>query len=430
MTDISADAVAKTQDPAKAKQYKVYGYRWVVLATFMLINLTIQLLWITYAPITNPAASYYHVSELYIGALSMSFMVAFIPLSIPVSWIIDTFGFRLAASIGAVLMGVFALARGFAGANFTFVFLSTIGIGIAQPFLLNTWTTLAAKWFSIDERATAVGLITVANLIGAAVGMVVTPILIQSMSIAQVQFIYGAVSAATSVLFLIFAREKPATPPCPPGHDVRALMWDGLKHALQIKPFMLFMVVAFIALGIFNGLSTWIQVIIQPRGFTPEDAGIVGAVFLVSGILGAGIMPIFSDKHRKRQRYLFISIIGSAPGMLGLTFATTLPVLLISAFVLGFFLISTFPIGMQYAAEITYPTPEGTSNGLIQLFGQASVVFVLIMQLVSVNGSFTPAMFMSIGLLVVCIAVISQLKDAKPVDLQPAVVSANTENAV
>ncbi len=35
---------------------------------------------------------------------------------------------------------------------------------------------------------------------------------------------------------------------------------------------------------------------------------------------------------------------------------------------------------MQYAAEITQPTPEGTSNGLIQLFGQASVIFVYIME--------------------------------------------------
>lgn len=401
-------------------QFKVYGYRWVVLGTFMLINLTIQMLWITYAPITTPAAHFYGVSELYIGALAMSFMVAFIPLSIPVSWVIDTYGFRPAVSIGAVLMGVFGVLRGFVGTNFTFVFLSTIGIGLAQPFILNAWTTLAAKWFSIAERATAVGLITVANLIGTAVGMVLTPILVGSMSIAQVQLVYGAIAAVTSVLFLLFAKEKPATPPCPSGQDVRALMMDGLKHALKIKPFLIFMLVAFIALGIFNGLSTWVQVIISPRGFTPDQAGIVGAIFLISGILGAVIMPFFSDKQQKRQRFLLISIIGAVPGLIGLTFATTYWMLLLSAFVLGFFLISTFPIGMQYAAEITQPTPEGTSNGLIQLFGQASVIFVLIMQLVSVNGSFTPAMLLSLGLLVICVLLITQLKDPQNIVPQEA----------
>ena len=39
------------------EKYKLYGYRWVVLTVFMLINLTMQTLWITYAPITGPAAA-------------------------------------------------------------------------------------------------------------------------------------------------------------------------------------------------------------------------------------------------------------------------------------------------------------------------------------------------------------------------------------
>jgi MFS family permease len=124
-----------------ANNYKLYGYRWVALAVFMFINLTIQMLWITYAPITGPAAKFYGVSDLQIGFLAMSFMIAFIPLSIPVSWVIDTYGFRLAVSIGAVLIGVFGLLRGFAGANYSLVLWSTVGIAAAQPFLLNAWTT-------------------------------------------------------------------------------------------------------------------------------------------------------------------------------------------------------------------------------------------------------------------------------------------------
>ena len=87
------------------EKYKLYGYRWIVLIAFMLINLTMQTMWITYAPITGPAAEFYGVSDLQIGLLSMTFMIAFIPLSIPVSWLIDTYGFRLAVSIGAVMMG-------------------------------------------------------------------------------------------------------------------------------------------------------------------------------------------------------------------------------------------------------------------------------------------------------------------------------------
>lgn len=35
------------------KDFKLYPYRWVVLAVFMFINLTIQILWISYSPITG-----------------------------------------------------------------------------------------------------------------------------------------------------------------------------------------------------------------------------------------------------------------------------------------------------------------------------------------------------------------------------------------
>ena len=395
-----------------ASNNKLYGYRWVVLAVFMFINLTIQMLWITYAPISGPAAKFYSVSDLQIGLLAMSFMIAFIPLSIPVSWVIDTYGFRIAVSIGAVLMGIFGLLRGFAGANYSLVLWSTIGIAAAQPFLLNAWTKVPANWFAIEERATAVGLVTLANLVGTALGMVLTPILIETISIPSVQLIYGGVAAFSAILFVFLARESPPTPPGPPGSEVRALMLAGLKHAFTVKSFWLYLFVSFIGLGIFNGITTWVENIIRPRGFTPTDAGLLGALMLVGGVLGAVIIPPFSDKQRKRQPYILLGLVMAIPGLVGLAFATTQWLLFVSAFAMGFFLISTSPIGMQYAAEVTHPTPEGTSNGLIQLFGQASVVFVYIMEaLKTSDGSFTPALLLAIGLLLVSALLVTQMKE-------------------
>jgi MFS family permease len=392
--------------------FKLYPYRWAILAIFMFINLTIQILWITYAPITSVAAEFYGVSELKIGLLAMTFMMAFIPLSIPVSWAIDTYGFRLTVSIGAVLMGIFGIVRGLAGADYTLVLLSTIGIAIAQPFLLNAWTKVPAQWFSIEERATAVGLITLSNLVGTALGMVLTPALIESYSIPTVQLIFGGLAAVSAVIFVIFAREKPATPPCPPGQEVRALMLDGLKHALKVKEFWYYLIVSFIGMGIFNGVTTWVEGIIRPRGFTPGDAGTLGALMLVGGVVGAVLIPPFSDKQHKRQRYILLGFILAIPGLLGVTFANMTWLLFVSAFAFGFFLISASPIGMQYAAEVTNPTPEGTSNGLIQLFGQASVVFVYIMEaLKSADGAFTPALLLAAALLILSTVLILKMKD-------------------
>ena len=406
--------------------YRVYGYRWVVLGATMAVNLTIQMLWIAYAPITSDAKAYYHVSTLAIGLFSMAFMIAFIPLSLPAAWLIDTKGFRFAVGLGAVLMGIFGVVRGLAGANYTIAILATIGIAVAQPFLLNAWTTVPAKWFPAGERATAVGLITLASLVGTALGLVLTPALTGSLSIASVQLVYGVIAAASAVAFVLLARPRPATPPCPPGMEERALMLAGLKHALTVKPFLVYLAVVFVGLGIFNGVTTWVEQIIKPRGFTSGDAGVLGALMLLGGVIGAVLLSAISDRQRKRIRFLILGLTLAIPGLLGVTFATSSAVLFGAAFALGFFLISVSPIGMQYAAEVTYPTPEGTSNGLIQLFGQAAVVFVYVMEaLRTSNGSFTPSLLLAAVLLAASAVAVSRLKDAAPapagaVQAQPA----------
>jgi MFS family permease len=397
----------------EARQYRSYPYRWVVLAVFMFINLTIQLLWIAYAPITGPAAAFYKVPELQIGFLSMTFMIIFIPLSIPASWVIDTFGFKRAASLGAVLMGIFGILRGLAGHNYTVVLIGTIGLAVAQPFLMNAWTKVAARWFPVEERAMAVGLATVAGLIGIAAGMVLSPLLILQMSIPMVQLVYGGMAVLSAVLFIIFSREYPPTPPSLESTEVRALMLDGLKHAVTVRQFWLYLLISFVGMGVFNGVTTWIEGIVRPRGFSPTQAGTLGALLLVGGIIGAFIIPTISDKVHKRQQFILLGVLLAIPGLIGLTFATTYWLLVVSSFFLGFFLISVSPVGMQFATEVTYPTPEGTSNGLITLFGQVSVVFVYLMEAMkNPNGSFSPALLLLIGLMVVNVLLSSMLKDA------------------
>ena len=125
------------------------------------------------------------------------------------------------------------------------------------------------------------------------------------------------------------------------------------------------------------------------RGFSPAQAGVFGGLLLLGGIIGAFILPALSDKVRKRVPFLLLGMLGSIPGLIGLTFGQVYWVMILSSFAYGFFMISIAPIGYQYAAELTYPVPEGTSNGMLTLAGQISVVFILGMEALSVGGSFT-----------------------------------------
>ena len=65
--------------------FKVYAYRWAVLIAFMFVVAINQCMWITFAAVTSSAASHFGVSDIYIGLLSMSFMIVYILVSIPAS---------------------------------------------------------------------------------------------------------------------------------------------------------------------------------------------------------------------------------------------------------------------------------------------------------------------------------------------------------
>lgn len=393
--------------------YRLYSYRWVVLAVFMLVNVTIQVLWISFGSITLPAAQFYRVSDLQIGLLSMSFMIVFIPLSLPVSWMIDTWGFYKTVSAGSILMAIFGVWRGLVGDQYSWLLLTTIGIALSQPFFLNSWTKVAARWFPIQERATATGLAAVGNFIGTGIGLALTPLLIESVGIPGVLLRYGIAAAVSAVLFILLAREAPPTPPCPPEMEARSLMLVGLRSLLRSASFWVLMGVFLVANGIFNGLSTWLEGIVRPRGFTPDQAGVLGGLLLLGGILGAIILPGISDRLRRRKPFLLLGVLGCLPGLLGMTFSLNYGWLMLSAFEFGFMLIGIAPIGYQYAAELTYPVPEGTSNGLLALAGQISVVFIYAMEALRLaDGSFTLSLLLLAGLMLLNAGLVSRLKES------------------
>jgi MFS-type transporter involved in bile tolerance (Atg22 family) len=188
----------------------------------------------------------------------------------------------------------------------------------------------------------------------------------------------------------------------------------GVRHALHVRPFVVFLAVAFVGMGVFNGISTWVEEIVRPRGLSSADAGNLGALLLVGGVVGAVLLSALSDRAQRRVPFLTLSLVGSALALTWLTMAESHVGLFGAAFVLGFFLTSAMPIGMQYSAEITAPTPEGTTNGLIQLAGQASVFFVLLMELTRTpSGSFTPSLALLAALLLVGALFVRRLPEPK-----------------
>jgi cyanate permease len=274
---------------------------------------------------------------------------------------------------------------------------------------------VAARWFPIEERATASGLGSLAMYLGIMVGLALTPYLTIRSGIAGMLVIYGAVSVVAAVIFFGAARERPPTPPCPPGQDERSLVLDGLRETLSKKGFLLLMVVFFVGLGVFNAVTTWIEDIVRPRGFSITQAGITGGLMVLGGIVGALVLPALSDRFRRRVPFMVLALAGATLGLVGITYATSYWLLLASAFVLGFFLLAAGPIGFQYGAEVAYPAPEGTSNGLLLLVGQISgIAFIFGMDSLKSpdTGSMTLSLVILIALMILGLLLCTRLRES------------------
>jgi len=387
------------------------AYRFVMLGLFMLVTAMNQLLWISFAPVTGQAAAFYGVSNLAIGLLSLVFMVVFIVVSIPASWILDTYGIRLGVGIGAVLTGGFGLLRGFLATDYTGVLISQIGIAVGQPFILNAIAKVSGRWFPVRERATATGLGSLAMYAGIFAGLALTPVLVVRTSLPTALLVYGAAAASSAVLFLLFSRERP---PHPVGPEERSLVFDGVRSMLHNRGFLILLALFFIGLGAFNAVTTWIEDIVRPRGFSVEQAGLAGGMMVVGGIVGALIIPALSDRVRRRVPFILLALAGSLPGLLGVTYATGYGLLLASSFALGAFLLSSGPLGFQYAAEITHPAPEGTSSGLLLLAGQVSgIAFIVGMDALRAptTGAMTASLLVLVGLLAVGLLLATCLRE-------------------
>jgi MFS family permease len=410
---------------------KLSKYRWVVLSALMMITIMVQIQWLTHAPIARAADVFYagrfNPSSFFnIDFLASSYMFFYILFCIPASYFIDTYGIVKGVGIGAILTAAGAAVKALAGTSFTTVMTGQLILAIGQPFVINAATALTAKWFPVKERAIATGLATLAQYLGILIAMILTPLLIVSKAsdpnygsgIDSMLKIYGFLTVVLSVTGMILLREKPAFPVS--SEPVTSLKFtEGIKHIFRLRDMWMMVILFTIGLGIFNAISSMVDSIAEYLGVVDSN-GMIGGLMLIGGIIGAVIIPLLSDFFRKRKLFLVICIIGMVPGVAGIALAPALTgghgvnpegaytIALISSFMLGFFVMSAGPIGFQYAAEVSAPAPESTSQGLLLLVGQVSGI-IMVTGMSMRNKTFLPGFLISFIVLAIIAAIVTFL---------------------
>ena len=414
---------------------KLSKYRWVILTALMMITMMSQIQWLTHAPIARAAEVYYKgrfdpLSFFNIDFLASSYMILYLIFAIPASYFISTFGIVKGIGLGVLLTVVGASLKGFSGESFKMVMAGQVILAIAQPFIINSPTAVAARWFPVKERAIATGLATLAQYIGILIAMVITPMLIVSSpsspeygnGIGRMLQIYCIITVVASVTGLILLRERPHTPPSDENYT-RIDFFSGLKHIFSLRDMWIMILLFTIGLGIFNAVSSMVDSIAKYIG-VDDSNGLIGGLMLIGGIIGAIIIPVLSDIYKKRKLFLVICVVGMIPGIAGITFAPILtggPVVhpeaahtmaLVCSFILGFFVMSAGPIGFQYAAEISAPAPESTSQGLMLWVGQLSGI-IMVTGMSMNNKSLLPVFMISFVILIAIAAImVSFIKES------------------
>lgn len=396
------------------KEFQVYKYRWVVLIVYMYIAALTQLYWLNFAAIDTYLEKNLNITAMSVGLLTLVFPLVQVVLTMPAGMVIDKKGFKYGVGIGVLFTGIFAMLRLVNPESYTVLLISQIGIAVGQPFILNGVTKLAVTWFPQKEEATAVGLGSLALFIGMMIALGATPILVETLGMQTMLLIYGTMGIVGIALFYTLVKSRPETSPRETEEVEEMSNWQGIKSILKMKDFVILGFIAMIGIGVFNGLATWLEKILNELHRIPmTDAGTIAAVLILSGMLGCIIIPMVSDKIMRRKPFLLLASSIGAVSIVALMIAKGFSPNMVNGIILGFFLISALPIMMTMSVEITGPRFAGISVGYLQLLGNAAAVAIVpIMEVLrGATGQYVSPLLFLAGLMGIAFILATRLKE-------------------
>ncbi|XP_071538239.1 choline/ethanolamine transporter flvcr2a isoform X2 [Panulirus ornatus] len=410
---------------------KVYKIRWVILTLFVLYSMSNAFQWIQYSIINNIILEYYKVDVNMIDWTSMIYMVTYIPLIFPGSWYLEKKGLRKAVLIGScgTMIGSWIKVGSVAQDRFWLTFLGQCTTAVSQIFILGIPPRLAAVWFGPTQVSTACAIGVFGNQLGVALGFLLPPAIVpvsEDMDLVGywLSVMFYGVAGLTTALFIaiIFIfKEKPPTPPSSAAliqEDTGSYL-QGVLRLMKNPRYVLLLLSYGMNVGAFYAISTLLnQVVLHHFPDQTENAGRIGLLIVLAGMLGSVVCGFILDRTAKFKLVTLVVYASSMVFMLGYTFIfnlETLWMVFVMAGVLGFFMTGYLPVGFEFAAELTYPEAEGTSSGLLNASAQFFGIFCTMAdgQLLRSYGDVAANLLLVLVLFVGCIMTASIREDLR-----------------
>lgn len=386
--------------------------RYLILLLFCLHSMINAAQWIYLSSITNIVSRYYRVDNMAVNWTSMVYMLVYIPLIVPASWLFERIGMRDAILLGSIgtTLGSFVKLFSCQPDRFYLLMTGQTIVAISQLFVLSVPPRLASVWFPDDQVSLATACGVFGNQFGIALGFVVPSLVIGAnemdslVSIEESLFnlFLGVVSISTitSLLILFFFDKTPSkapglarlqqikqenaaiaeaagtTPLVLDNNSLKygfgALLWDLITE----KNFVMLIISYGLNVGVFYAISTILnQMILRDWPDGNKLVGQLGLVLIIAGMFGSVIAGYILDKthmYRLVNASLYASSLVSM-----ILFAITLQLhnlvaLYLTIALLGYFMTGYLMIGYEMSNEITWPRPESVSAGLLNLAAQVS----------------------------------------------------------
>lgn len=337
--------------------------RWAVLAAFVVVTSANQMLWLTFAPLTTDAAEHYDVAEGAVGALSAVFPLLYVVLALPFGRLLDRH-FHRAVLAGAWLTALGAVVRCVSD-DFAPVLVGQLVVAVAQPLVTTSVAKLAAAYSTEEDQPTAIAVCSaglfagmlLAFATGAAIGDDFPLLLL-------VQAGWALVGAAA----LTVGMRAPA-------HVSTGGLHGGVREVWAdpvLKRTTLLVVVGF---GVFVGLTTWLQALLEPAGIGETAAGVLLLVMVVAGVVGSTVVPPWAA-HRGRERQVLLASLGvTAVGCTALSVVHAEAGIGVVLAAMGFLLLATLPIVLE-VTEQRAGALSGTAAALLWMAGNAGGLVV------------------------------------------------------
>lgn len=345
-----------------------------MVVVFALLGAVTQVMWITYAPVTDAAGRYYDVGDAAVGWLANVFPLLYVVLAIPAGIVLDRW-FRGGLAAGALLTAAGALIR-ILGDTYLFALAGQLVVGVAQPLVLNAITGIAGRYLARRDRATGIAIGSASTFAGLIIGFGLGAVFTEDIRDLLLVQAGLAVVAAAAVLSVLRTPAEHRADTAPAGLGALRSAWGD--------PFIRWLcALVFVPFGVFVAMSTFAQPLLEPAGVPEETAGLILVANVVAGVIGCAVVPVWVSRRGREIAVLTTSLLVTAVACVVLAVVPGVATGFVALALIGFALLPALPIVLALT-EQRAGSSEGTAAGLMWLAGNlgglvvAAVVGVLV----------------------------------------------------